>query len=84
MPESPAPEHALDQVRPPPAPWYKPTSSVASEGLRPMQWFPREKRKLDLFGIATRKEKSRFMEWFYVIVGAAFFGYAIYLTFLAG
>ncbi|MEX2453491.1 MAG: hypothetical protein WD470_02240 [Rhodospirillaceae bacterium] len=48
-----------------------------------MKWFPREKQKIDFLGLATRKERSPFMEKFYLLVAVAFFGYLIYRTFVA-
>tara|TARA_B100001123_G_scaffold168945_1_gene194287 strand:- start:584 stop:733 length:150 start_codon:yes stop_codon:yes gene_type:complete len=46
-----------------------------------MQWFPREKHKIDFFALATRKEKNRWLEKIYLICGIGFFGYAFYHLF---
>lgn len=46
-----------------------------------MKWFPQEKHKIDLFGLATRKEKNPWMEKFYLAVGLLFFGYVFYNLF---
>lgn len=48
-----------------------------------MPLFPREKHKLDLFGLFTRKERSPLVEAFYLLVAVAFFGWLIYRTFVA-
>jgi hypothetical protein len=47
-------------------------------GKNAMKWFPQEKHKIDLFGLATRKEKNPWMEKFYLAVGLLFFGYVFY------
>ncbi len=46
-----------------------------------MNWFPREKQKLDLLGLFTRKEKNPWVEKFYVVIGLLFFGYVLYTMF---
>ena len=43
-----------------------------------MEWFPKEKQKIDFLALATRKEKNPWMEKFYVVVGLAFFAWVIY------
>jgi hypothetical protein len=48
-----------------------------------MKLFPQEKQKLDLFGLFTRKERSPWMERFYLCVSLAFFGWLIYRTWFA-
>ncbi|MGB0632029.1 MAG: hypothetical protein ACPGRZ_15175 [Alphaproteobacteria bacterium] len=46
-----------------------------------MEWFPREKHKIDFLSLATRKEKNPWMEKFYVAVGLTFFGWVLYQMF---
>lgn len=48
-----------------------------------MPIFPREKYKLDLLGLATRKERNPWLERFYLVVAVAFFGYLLYRNFVA-
>ena len=54
------------------------TGPVFSGKLPSMQWFPREKHKIDFLSLATRKEKNPWVEKFYVVVGLAFFGWVVY------
>lgn len=42
-----------------------------------MEWFPKEKQKIDFLSLATRKEKNPWVEKFYVIVGLTFFGWVL-------
>ena len=46
-----------------------------------MEWFPKEKQKIDFLSLATRKEKNPWVEKFYVIVGLAFFGWVLFQMF---
>ena len=46
-----------------------------------MEWFPKEKQKIDFLSLATRKEKNPWMEKFYVIIGLAFFGWVLFQIF---
>ena len=49
-----------------------------------MKWFPQEKYKIDLWGLATRKEKNPWMENLYIAIGLLFFAYVLYNLFFGG
>ena len=43
-----------------------------------MDWFPKEKQRIDFLGLATRKEKNPWVEKFYLVVGTVFFAWIFY------
>ena len=46
-----------------------------------MEWFPKEKHRIDFLSLATRKEKNPWLEKFYLVVGLGFFAWVFYQMF---
>jgi hypothetical protein len=49
-----------------------------------MKWFPQEKQRIDFLDLATRKEKSPWMDRFYLTIGLLFFGFLFYSLVFSG